>query len=258
VTAARKLRNDRPMAESADAQTSTTGHLLNGRVRYSQPKDGFRSGIEPVLLAAAVPARPGERVLEAGTGAGAALLCLAARVADVQGVGVERDACLVTLAEQNAVANGWPGLRFIAADMASLPDLGAFDHACANPPYHADGTASPDASRQAAKRASAELLSVWTAAMAKPLRPRGTLSVVLPAALLPLAISALIDAGCQPAAMLPLWPKAGRAAKLLLLRGVKGGRMPFRVAAGIVLHADDGRFTPEADAVLRRGSQLDY
>ena len=51
----------------------TQGHLLGGRVRYAQPRSGFRSGIEPVLLAAAVPARPGERVLEAGSGAGAAL-----------------------------------------------------------------------------------------------------------------------------------------------------------------------------------------
>ncbi|HLB98700.1 MAG TPA: SAM-dependent methyltransferase, partial [Acetobacteraceae bacterium] len=58
----------------------TEGHLLGGRVRYAQPREGFRSGIEPVMLAAAVPARTGERVLEAGSGAGAALLCLAARV----------------------------------------------------------------------------------------------------------------------------------------------------------------------------------
>ncbi|HJS85951.1 MAG TPA: SAM-dependent methyltransferase, partial [Acetobacteraceae bacterium] len=58
----------------------TGGTLLGGRVRYAQPAEGFRSGIEPVLLAAAVPARPGECVLEGGSGAGAGLLCLAARI----------------------------------------------------------------------------------------------------------------------------------------------------------------------------------
>jgi tRNA1Val (adenine37-N6)-methyltransferase len=51
---------------------TTEGHLLGGRIRYRQPDTGFRSGLEPVLLAASVPARPGEHVLEAGTGAGAA------------------------------------------------------------------------------------------------------------------------------------------------------------------------------------------
>ncbi|MCX7381847.1 MAG: SAM-dependent methyltransferase, partial [Alphaproteobacteria bacterium] len=66
-------------------------HLLGGRVVHSQPELGHRTGVEPVLLAAFVPARPGERVLEGGSGAGAGLLCLAARVA-VSGLGVEIDA----------------------------------------------------------------------------------------------------------------------------------------------------------------------
>ena len=89
-----------------DGGGRTGGYLLGGRVRYAQPRQGFRSGIEPVLLAAAVPARAGERVLEGGTGAGAALLCLAARVPGVHGVGIERDGTLVSLARRNASANG--------------------------------------------------------------------------------------------------------------------------------------------------------
>jgi tRNA1(Val) A37 N6-methylase TrmN6 len=235
----------------------TSGHLLGGRVSYTQPRDGFRSGIEPVLLAASIPARSGERVLEGGTGAGATLLCLAARVPGVLGVGIERDERLVALAARNAAANEWPGLHFVAADMASPPDLGMFDHACANPPYHlADGTPSPDASRRAAKRAPAELLAVWAAALAHPLRPRGTLTFILPAALLPAGIAAFDGAGCRPTAMLPLWPKAAQPAKLLLLRGVKGAKAPFRVLSGFVLHEPDGGFTAEAEDVLRQGSAL--
>ena len=91
-----------------DRCDQTDGHLLDGRVRYVQPRHGFRSGIEPVLLAAAVPARAGDRVLEGGSGAGAALLCLAARVPGVRGLGIEQDPALVTLAKRNAAANGWP------------------------------------------------------------------------------------------------------------------------------------------------------
>ncbi len=66
-------------------------HLLGGRLRHDQPPDGHRSGIEPVLLAAGVPAKPGEAVLEAGTGSGAALMCLAARVSRLAGLGLEID-----------------------------------------------------------------------------------------------------------------------------------------------------------------------
>src|SRR5689334_14086532 len=104
----------------------THGHLLGGRVRYAHPVRCFRSSLESVLLAASVPARSGERVLECGSGAGAALLCLAARVPSVHGVGIEQDAVLCRLASDNASANGFAGLQFVAADMAALPELGVF------------------------------------------------------------------------------------------------------------------------------------
>jgi tRNA1(Val) A37 N6-methylase TrmN6 len=83
------------------------------------------------------------------------------------------------------------------------------------------------------------------------------MTFILPAALLPEATAAFTNAGCTPTAMLPLWPKAGQPAKLLLLRGIKGGRTPFRVLPGLVLHASDDTFTAEANAILRGGSALD-
>jgi tRNA1Val (adenine37-N6)-methyltransferase len=237
----------------------TDGHLLNSRVRYIQPRQGFRSGIEPVLLAAAIPAKEGERVLEGGSGTGAALLCLAARIPKLRGVGIELDPALVLLASQNASANNHTGLEFIAADIASTPALGVFDHACANPPYHAAGnTSSPDASRRVAKQGGPGLLATWAAALAVSLRPRGTLTFILPAALLAQAMDVFAAAGCQPAAALPLWPKAGVAAKLILLRGIKGGRAPFRLSPGLVLHRPEGAFTDEAEAILRDAQPLPF
>jgi tRNA1Val (adenine37-N6)-methyltransferase len=237
--------------------TETSGHLLGGRVQYAQPRQGFRSGIEPVLLAASVTVRPGESVVEGGTGAGATLLCLAARIPGLRGVGIERDHRLVSLARGNAVANRQPDLRFIVADMAALPDTGVFDHGCANPPYHSPaGTASPDAGRATAKRGHAGLVQLWATALAQRLRPRGTLTFILPCAILPVCAEAFAAAGCPPIAMLPLWPKAGREAKLVLLRGVKGGKASFRVLPGLVLHEPGGGFTQDAEAILRHGSAL--
>jgi tRNA1Val (adenine37-N6)-methyltransferase len=74
-------------------------------VSYRQPIDGYRTGIEPVLLAASVPARSGQRVVEAGTGAGAGLLCLLARVAGLSAIGIERDADMAALARRNLADN---------------------------------------------------------------------------------------------------------------------------------------------------------
>lgn len=235
----------------------TEGCLLGGRVRYAQPAAGYRTGLEPVLLAASVPARPGETVLEGGTGAGAALLCLAARVPALRGFGVERDPEMAALAARNAAANGWGGITIEAGDVVAVRLAAPVDHALANPPWHAaEDTPSPSARRDAAKRARPGLFAAWARALAANLRPRGSLTLVVPAARLPAGLAALHDAGCGSEAVLPLWPRAGTPAKLVLLRGVRGGRGAGRLLPGLVLHHADGRYTEEATAILRDGTPL--
>lgn len=236
----------------------TQGTLLGGRVRYAQPAHGFRSGIEPVLLAAFVPARAGQRVLEGGAGAGAGLLCLAHRVRGLSGAGIERDPDMAALARENLRANGAGGFTIETRDLtAPAGDGPAFDHAFANPPYHrAGGTASPVAAREAAKRAAPGLLADWARALAGRLRVRGTLSFVLPAAAVPDALAAFGEAGCGSACLLPLWPVAGRAARLVLLRGVRGGRGGCRLLPGLALHEAGGGYTAEAERVLREGAGI--
>lgn len=233
----------------------TEGWLLGGRLRYAQPRTGFRTGIEPVFLAAAVPAAPGERVLEAGTGAGAALLCLAHRVGDIEGVGLEREAGLAELANENFAANGKENLHALAADVTACAPDGTFDHVFANPPWRAaSGTAPSNPSRTRATRGAD--LALWIRVLAAHLRFRGTMTLVLPASSVPAALSSLDQASCGSVAAFPLWPKQGRRAKLVLLQASRGGRAPFRLLAGMTLHREDERFTPEAEAILREGAAL--
>jgi tRNA1(Val) A37 N6-methylase TrmN6 len=235
----------------------TSGTLLGGRVRHDQPLEGHRTGVEPVLLAAAVPAHAGERVLEGGSGVGTALLCLAYRVPGISGVGIERDAGLAEIARANAAANRFPHLSFVASDLLQFRVGGAFDHALANPPWHAPaGSASPHAGREGAKRGAPGLLAAWARALAAPLRDRGTLTLVIAAARLAECLAALEAAGYGSRTVLPLWPKAERPAKLALVSGVKGGRGPCRLLPGLVLHRPDGAYTDAAEAILRDGAPM--
>jgi tRNA1(Val) A37 N6-methylase TrmN6 len=236
---------------------TTEGHLLGGRVRYRQPAAGFRTGIEPVLLAASIPARAGEHVLEAGTGAGAALLCLTARVPGVYATGVEMDAAMAELAVANAEANGFSGIGVVTdrIETALLPRL--FDHAMANPPYHRAGDpASPDAARETAKRGSDMLIRSWIERLSGVLRARGSLTLIAPAGTVPACLTAMSGSRCPCTAIFPLWPKIQRPAKLVLLRGVKDTRTPMRLLPGMVLHRPDGSFSEAAQAVLGDAAAL--
>lgn len=235
---------------------TTDGGLLDGRLRYRQPAEGFRSGIEPVLLAASVPALPGQHVLEAGTGAGAGLLCLHARVPDVESTGVELDPEIAALAAFNAASNGFSRMRVVTADILTVALAGPFDHAMANPPYHPEGPTSPLAARERAKRGPAALIRAWVGRLAASIRPRGTVTMILPSSAVHTCVGALAESGCACTVIFPLWPKPGRDAKLVLVRGIRGARAPMRLAAGLILHRPDGEFTGEAQEILRTGHKL--
>ena len=84
-------------AETAAIDT-TEDRMLGGRITLIQPKTGYRAGIDPVLLAAALAAPPGTAACEFGCGAGAALLAAACRLPETTFTGIESDPGAASLA----------------------------------------------------------------------------------------------------------------------------------------------------------------
>jgi tRNA1(Val) A37 N6-methylase TrmN6 len=244
-----------------DRAATTEDRLLGGRVLLRQPLRGLRAGLDAVLLAAGVSARPGERVLEAGCGSGAAMLCLSARVPGLSLVGVERDPALAALAAANAAANGLPAGRAAlhrgdVLDLALARALAPCDHAFANPPFWPGGSPPPDPARRGATHEAGAELADWARFLAAALRPRGVLSLILPAARLEAGMAALAAAGCGGVRLVCFWPKAGEPARRVLLQARRGARGPARIGPGLALHEADGRFSAAAEAVLRDAAPL--
>jgi tRNA1(Val) A37 N6-methylase TrmN6 len=88
------------------------------------------------------------------------------------------------------------------------------------------------------------------------LRPRGGLTVIHRADRVDeLLVSLHKKAGAVE--VIPLWPRAGVAAKRVIVRARKGLKSPAVIHPGLVLHQADGRFTPQAEAILRGALSLD-
>lgn len=234
----------------------TLDKFLDGRVVARQPERGFRSGLDAVMLAAAVPARRGQRVLEMGAGAGIASLCLLARVQGCHITGIEIDPSLVALANRNADENGRAThARFVEADVCNLPQSlrGGFDHVLCNPPFYGEeGMRSPDMARARATH-DAGTLGVWIKVGMKRTAAKGTFTAILPPDRLGEALAALPSRGIK---LFPLWPRAGEPAKRLIVQAVQGSRTPLALLPGLVLHRSGNRFRPEASAILRDGAAL--
>ena len=246
---------------------TTEDAFIGGRLMLRQPKEGLRAGIDAVLLAAAVAARAGERVLEAGSGSGIVSLLIARRIEGVRVDGIEIDPSLVALSVGNARASGLAErAAFHAGDVTegvrALEGAGlareSFDHVVANPPFIIDGEGRPPRREQARRATSmpAADLDGWLRLLATACRPGGCLWLVHRADALPRLFEAT-EGRFGGLCVLPLFPRMGEAASRVILSGTKGSRAPMRLLQGLVLHAGTGgTFTPEASAVLRDGAAL--
>ena len=246
---------------------TTEDELLGGRVTIIQPAGGYRAAIDPVLLAAAVPAETGARVLDVGSGTGAAALTLAARIEGVRVTGLEAQETLVALAREGARKSGLDGqVDFLRGDLLSAPEclktrglnLGSFDHVMANPPYLAAGSGNPppDAAKRAATVEGDARLVDWLGFMLTMVRDGGSVTVIHRHDRAE-EVTEELAKGAGGIVVFPLWPKpAQEVAKRVIIRAVKGGAGETRTAEGLILHAEDGAYTPEAEAILRGGNAL--
>ena len=227
--------------------------FLDGKVRVDQPASGFRSGLDAVMLAAAVPAQAGQTVLELGAGAGTASLCLLARVPGLALTGVEIDTNLTVLAIGNAAANEMRA-DFACADIFALPPAlkRDFDQVFCNPPFHGEGQVSPNETRATALMDQGRL-EEWLRIGLQRTVSGGFFTAILRADRLNEALAALPETGVV---VFPLWPKAGEAAKRVIVQARKSSNAPFTLLPGLVLHQVNGAWTVEADDVLRRGNAL--
>jgi tRNA1Val (adenine37-N6)-methyltransferase len=236
--------------------------FLCGRLRLLQPLKGYRAATDPVLLAAACPAKPNDSVLDLGCGAGAAMLCLGLRVPGLALAGLELQPAYADLARKNAERNRMV-VEVHEGDLVRIPKplRRDFDHVIANPPYYsAGGSPSPVAARAKAMQVETPLAD-WVEAATRRLRPQGWLTLICGADGLPEVLSAL-SPKMGSGAVLPLAAREGRAALRVIVQARKGGRAPFRLLAPFVIHegpAHDGdreSYTPAANAVLRDGNDL--
>ncbi|WP_249159414.1 tRNA1(Val) (adenine(37)-N6)-methyltransferase [Bradyrhizobium jicamae] len=217
-----------------------------------------------MLLAAATPARSGDRVVDFGAGVGAAGLALARRMPGVDLVLVEIDPALAELARANANANA------IAADVKVLdveataetfaanglaPD--SVDVVLTNPPFNDAGRhrASPDKVREIAHVATATTLQGWVHAARRILKSNGKLVLIWRADGIAEVLQAL-DRGFGSVEILPVHADVTAPAIRILVRATKGGRAPTRMHAGLLLNDESGLPKKEVQEMLAGKGRL--
>ncbi|MEN5083595.1 methyltransferase [Bosea sp. TWI1241] len=239
--------------------------VLGGALRLLQPCRGHRAGSDAILLAAAIPDLGGGTLADFGAGAGTVGLAVALRQPALSAILVERDPELAGLAARNAALNGL-GER-VATVTAAIGGTGAGSLRAAlpgqqanwvamNPPFFQPGEAriSPVPNRGAAHVADTTLAS-WLADARRILKPRGGVTIIHRAEALG-EILAGLGAGFGAVSIRPVHAQAGKPAIRVLVSALSGSRKPAEILPAFVLNDDDGRFTPQAEAVHRGAALL--
>jgi tRNA1(Val) A37 N6-methylase TrmN6 len=222
----------------------TEDAFLGGQLRLRQPKAGHRAGHDAMLLAAATPARSGDRVVDLGAGVGAAGLAVAKRVAGVELVLVEIDQALAGLARGNAAANAIVA-EVVAMDVTSAAEVFAaeglqadsVDVVLMNPPFNdpVRHRASPDRGREIAHVATAATLASWIHAGRRILKSGGILTLIWRADGLAELLAAL-GRGFGSLKILPVHGDAATPAIRVLISATKGGKAPTQILAALMLN----------------------
>lgn len=251
----------------ADLAPDTADAFLGGRLRLYQPSSGHRAGTDTVLLAASVPATASGLAIDVGAGVGAVGLAAALAAPGLRIALLELESALAALARANVAANRLDGRAFVAhADLLS-PDScraaglepASADLVLTNPPFLSGDKAriSPDAGKAKAHVIGAGGLVAWIHACLALLKSGGTFLIIHRAdALAEILQSLSIAVGAL--VLLPIHPSDNRPATRILVRGLKGRRTPLTVAPALVLHGENGAFTPQAEALHRGEARLDW
>lgn len=241
-------------------QDLTADMMYGGGLRLSQRRQGYRFGIDAVLLGGGRhEPRPG-RVLDLGTGCGIVALTVALFDPGVRVVGVEVQPSLAALARANVVANAMEGrIEVIEADAREVGrwssrarsagrldgappwlDVVApgFDLVLMNPPFFPPGSGlrNPDGERAAARHQLHGTLAQLLRSARLMTRPSGVIRTIFPADQLAALMTAVAEAGLKVSRLRPIHSFGDAPAELVLADARMAGRRELVLAPPLVLY----------------------
>jgi tRNA1(Val) A37 N6-methylase TrmN6 len=235
--------------------------FLNSRVSVRQA-EGYRAGLDAVLLASAVSLKPGQRALELGCGAGTALLCAAYLNPQVSFTGLEKHRDILGLAQENVDKNTMQEqVTLIEGSVLSPPKHLRPDHFDAvflNPPFFDDPEAlrTPKPGKDSAFISDGAKLKDWISTALRLTRARGHITLIQRADRLGDCLAAF-NGRAGDIRILPLIPRAGEAAHRIIIRARRNVKTPLRLLSPLVIHAKGRGWTPKTEAILLGEARID-
>jgi len=229
--------------------------FLDGQVTVHQA-EGYRAGLDAVLLAAAVCLKPGAKALELGCGAGTALICAAHQNPKAHFVGLEKHQEVFALVQDNILENAMQDhVEVIQGSVRNPPSQlrpDSFDQVFLNPPYFDDPSAlrRPKTGKDSAFVNNGLTLRDWIDTALRLTRAKGYITLIQRAERLEDCLAGFYGRAGD-IRVLPIAPREGEAAHRIIIRARRNVKSPLTLLPPLVIHEHGRTWTPMADDILR-------
>lgn len=236
--------------------------LMTGGLHLIQSDEVFSFSMDAVLLAHYATVRPNDRVLDLGTGNGVIPILLTTRTRHPvkRIVGLELQERLADMARRSVEGNGLGHLiEIVQGDIREAVSLfghGGFDLVTCNPPYLPVGQGDPNAKEHVriARHEVACTLREAVAAAGHMTKSGGKTAFVHRPDRLADLLYEMRCARLEPKRMRLVYPRVHQKPNIVLVEAIKDGKPDLKIDPPLILHGEDGGFTPEVDAIYNGGS----
>ena len=220
-------------------------------MRILQKEEGFRFGMDAVLLADFARVEERDRVADFGTGTGILPLLLAGRGRGAHFDALEIQSDMADMAKRSVGLNGLTeriavhNVPVEEADSVITP--GTLDVIVCNPPYGVPGTTllNPEKALSTARHQTEAGLTDWYRMAYRLLRGKGRFHMVYPAPRMLEAMTALTKARLEPKRFRLIYPSADKPANLVLIEAMKDAKPMLHPEPPLIVYNKDGSMTQE-------------
>ena len=215
--------------------------LQNGYYIY-QLKDSFRFGADAVLLSNFADIKPGQNVIDLGTGTGIIPILLAAKTKGKHFTGIDIQERIISVANMSVQYNGLEDrVTMLQADIKDAPAIfgpSSFDAVVSNPPYMAgnDGKHSTNPEKAIARHEVACTLADVARSAAALVRPGGSFFMIHRPYRLAEIINVLISFRLEPKRLRFIYPYVDKEPSMVCIEAARGGRSGLTVEKPYIMY----------------------
>lgn len=234
------------------------------QLKIDQSSDGYRYSIDSFLLADFSLLRPGQKIMDLGSGCGIVSLLLASVLPDAKLYGIEIQERLIELSRKNLYLNrDLQNISFVHGDIRNILDyfdMGEFDAVVTNPPYYKIGAGrlNPEKGKACARHEIVGELKDFIRAASLVLRPMGSIYIIYTTNRITELFVLLKAFKFEPKLLRLVYPGILKEANNGLIKAVKGGKPGMRVLPPLFLYEKKGQYTEEANAIFKRFFLTDH